>query len=1478
MISTEKYYHLLFFFFFCITVVSARQINNFRHYSVNDGLRQSTIKEIVQDKNGCIWLATFDGLVKYDGYEFENHKVLSSGISKIAQTNRVDNIREDAFGRFWINSLDDIYCYNPANNTYWSFASIKEFENSQLKPDRLEIKPSGKIWLMLNNNGAISIDDSLFNYTSYFTGTDYPDIKVNKVFEDEAYNSWLLTDMGLGFVARDDQNKIVYPLHGEPQENEKHVQFYCAFESNRHIWFGSESGEIWCYTKSSRTFRKQTTPAKSGIRHITQPQKDILVLLTANDGFIIYDVKDESAHHVNTKAYPILKDNHIYYKFMERPDFFWFSTEANGIFKINVHSKEVKAYHSELNPPKKLISHPIPFIVQDADKNLIIQPSGEMLSTYNPEKDMLEPLFSNEDIQLNKLYNYANIAFIDKQDNIWISSFAHGLIKASLNQGQFDILQPSAEGGDLTTNHVRAIYEGSDGKVWMATKGNKIMIYNRKLDHFAHVAPDGKLQKSDWPTPIYAITEDEDHNIWLGSRGSGLYRLTPTENKPVYKVTNFRHNENDPYSLSNNDIYSIKQDQNKNIWIATFGGGINLILPSESAPLKFIHSNNQLSGFPIDLAYRVRSIESGSDNMMFAGTSSGLLAWNNDFNTPEAIEFKLYNEYVEENENRIISDIMDIYVKPDEQMYLATFGGGLVLVDTFDIKGYPAQFSSYGIKSGLPSEAILSLEMDHTNKLWLSTENELIRFNPAKNTFENFTEINKVLYGNIFSEASSAYLSNGKMVFATLNGLVSFSPHEIKTNTFQPNLFLSEFKISYSGTSTYAQPDSLIAAINNTSEVTLQHNENFFNIQFSALDYNNTHNIMYRYKLEGFDNHWNYTRKQRNARYTNIPSGAYTFKVSSTNGDGIWANNERSLAITIKPSFWHTPLAYLLYALLLVAVFVGILHYTLVLYKLKSDIKLQKRMSDIKLKFFTDISHEIRTPLTMITAPVEYMLNDSRTPEESKKQLSFISQNTNRLLKLINQILDYRRIQDKHLTVSEVMLGSFTKKICLDFEEMAEDKNIDFVFNQLDEETAIWANPDDLEKVLMNLLSNAFKYNNAGNRVEVVVEMQEHTTILKVQDNGPGISKEKQKDIYTRFATFNDEGSNPSTGIGLAIVKEVIDKLGATLILESEPKKGSLFKIEFKNGYGHFDKNVEVLESFKKPEDVVSLNADQSPDEETSEKTAIASNERYQILLVEDDEKLRQFMKSVLEPEYEVHEAEDGKEGYNKAVSLAPDFIVSDVMMPKKNGIDMLKSLRNNISTSHIPIILLTAKTTIESKLESLNYGADDYITKPFSVSYFKARIQNLIKQRKLLQAIYSAEVEPADTTQTRPNFLSKHDEAFMEKVVEMIYLNLERGDFTIEELGTLIGMSRTTLFNKLKSITGMSPIEFMRDIRLKKAAQLIIEKDMLIKEVSNLIGFSDLKYFGSCFKTKYGMTPMQYRTKMREDLKNQRIQSININ
>ena len=694
--------------------------------------------------------------------------------------------------------------------------------------------------------------------------------------------------------------------------------------------------------------------------------------------------------------------------------------------------------------------------------------------------------------------------------------------------------------------------------------------------------------------------------------------------------------------------------------------------------------------------------------------------------------------------------------------------------------------------------------------------------------------------------------------------------------------------------------------LDDTQELVLSHDENIFSVQYAALDYTNPQNIQYAYILDGFEKQWTFADRQRSVTYTNLPKGDYIFRVRSTNSDGVWVDNERILNITILPSFWETPLAYVLYVCFVLLIIFVAVYILFTIYRLKHEVSVEQQISDIKLRFFTNISHELRTPLTLIAGPVEQVLKNDKLPADAREQLVVVERNTNRMLRLVNQILDFRKIQNKKMKmqVQQLNVVAFVRKIMDNFESVAEEHNIDFLFQTEKEALNLWVDADKFEKIVFNLLSNAFKYTPNGKMITVFIREDEGTVSVGVQDQGIGIAENKRKSLFVRFENLVDKNifNQASSGIGLSLVKELVEMHKATISVDSRLGEGSCFKVDFLKGKEHYSSSVEfILEDSAAPlsmERIVdiansSLQTEaaiaDAPDLEVSavKEEAEESSSKELMLLVEDNQELRSFLRSIFASTYRVVEASEGMEGWSKALKYLPDIIISDVMMPEKDGIEMTRELRADMTTSHIPIILLTAKTTIESKLEGLEYGADDYITKPFSATYLQARVENLLMQRKKLQNFYRdslthvtvsetpvaqgetlaghASAEPVSSAAEEPAMpeMSPNDRKFMDKLVDLMEQNMDNGELVVDDLVRELAVSRSVFFKKLKTLTGLAPIEFIKEMRIKRAAQLIETGEFNMTQISYMVGINDPRYFSKCFKAQVGMTPTEYREKV---------------
>lgn len=1070
------------------------------------------------------------------------------------------------------------------------------------------------------------------------------------------------------------------------------------------------------------------------------------------------------------------------------------------------------------------------------------------------------------------------------------------------------MLTPVPHEYESLSNEVRSVCEDKQGNWWVGLKDGMIRLYDSNRKYVGHLTANGTISQTGTPMEgtAYFILQDSKGIIWIATKGNGLVRAEQTSPTGMsYKLTRYQHDANDMYSLSDNNVYCVYEDHHGRIWAATFAGGINYISQGEHGETVFINHRNNLKGYPIDVCYKARFITSDNNGRLWVGTTTGAVAFDENFKKPEDIQFYHFSRVPNDTKSLSNNDVHWIIATRQNELYLGTFGGGLNKLISISEDGH-GEFKSYSVLDGLSSDVLLSIREDYKQNLWISTENGICKFVPSGERFENYDE-RSISFRVRFSEAASTLTSGGDMLFGTSNGLFMFSPDSIRKSSYVPPVVFSKLMVANEDVIP-GEKSILKVDLDDTQELVLSHDENIFSVQYAALDYTNPQNIQYAYILDGFEKQWTFADRQRSMTYTNLPKGDYIFRVRSTNSDGVWVDNERILNITILPSFWETPLAYVLYVCFVLLIIFVAVYILFTIYRLKHEVSVEQQISDIKLRFFTNISHELRTPLTLIAGPVEQVLKNDKLPADAREQLVVVERNTNRMLRLVNQILDFRKIQNQKMKmqVQQLNVVAFVRKIMDNFESVAEEHNIDFLFQTEKEALNLWVDADKFEKIVFNLLSNAFKYTPNGKMITVFIREDEGTVSVGVQDQGIGIAENKRKSLFVRFENLVDKNlfNQASSGIGLSLVKELVEMHKATISVDSRLGEGSCFKVDFLKGKEHYNSSVEfILEDSATPlsmERIVdiansSLQTEaaivDAPNLEVSaaKEEAEESSSKELMLLVEDNQELRSFLRSIFTSTYRVVEASDGMEGWSKALKYLPDIIISDVMMPEKDGIEMTRELRADMTTSHIPIILLTAKTTIESKLEGLEYGADDYITKPFSATYLQARVENLLMQRKKLQNFYRdslthvmmsevpgvqeevlsghevTELEPESGVTEEPMMpeMSPNDRKFMDKLVDLMEQNMDNGELVVDDLVRELAVSRSVFFKKLKTLTGLAPIEFIKEMRIKRAAQLIETGEFNMTQISYMVGINDPRYFSKCFKAQVGMTPTEYREKV---------------
>ncbi|WP_010417876.1 hybrid sensor histidine kinase/response regulator transcription factor [Anaerophaga thermohalophila] len=1455
-------------------VLSFSQKNyHWTHYTSNDGLSQNAVMSILQDRRGFMWFATWDGLSRFDGYRFSNYKIRPGDDVEITSS-RIDYIVEDKYGFIWLLAYGKDVCrFDPLNE---KFVNVPEEKELEIAVETIVTLPGGTTWLLSDSQGGIRVvtDSVSYTLTSQLFSLASGNIAsntINSVFEDRNGNEWLLTGNGLCFISAEDHSDTRLFFNQKGLNGTTKQSFFVARDFGNEIWFGAEKGHIWKYDKSNQKFSLLKLPSAGNIIALYLLRQKECLIATGDDGFFIYDKNNGKAYvHYSVASKTKLKSNVILYTWKDSYGDVWLQQDIDSIARFNEAEGEIVYYnikgHSfqDIDCPKFMIH-------EDINQILWIHPLGGGVSYFDRKNNRLVPFLGKGEDPMS-LSDRLHSMNSDRQGNLWMSTRAKGLDKFVFPHSNFNLLTPEKFPKTINDNQVRAVAEDHRGRIWIATKSDVISVYDEGHNFLGRLGPDGKLHENACfsDATAYSIVAGKHGIMWIGTKGEGLIKAVPCggEDDFCYMFYHFKSSEDDLYSLSHNSVYHIFEDMNGRLWIATYGGGINMVEDPYRSDnnLKFINYRNHFNKYPFESCYRVRFITSGPDKKIWAATTNGLVVFDGEFENVENISFRHYVYTAGDSACLSNNDVHDILLASDGVMYFATFGGGLNRLVSFSKDSVP-RFEHYTVDQGLPSDVLFALLEDSKGNIWMSTENGLSRYNPRDQSFLNYHQTDYA-YDLRFSESSHIKDSKGNLWFGNHLGALWFHPDMLSKSSFVPPLSFTGFRL-FNREVVPGEQSVLKKPVDAVDEIVLKHNQNIFSIGFAALDMKYPASVKYAVKLEGFDGEWRCIDGQRMATYTNIPHGEYIFKVRSTNSDGVWVNNERRLPLTVLPSFWVTPLAYMIY----IVMFLGIVTFggyvLMTIFRLRHKAELEHQLAEMKLDFFTNVSHELRTPLTLINGPLEEVLKEKELSDRTKELLHIIKKNSDRMLRLIDQILDFVKIHNDKmkLTVEQIPVVSFVRQVMDHFRFRAMDENIEFTLDNRTQEVYIWADADKFEKIIYNLLSNAFKYIGDGKKVTVGVDDVGDYVEIAVCDDGMGISEGKIDRLFGRFENNPEQKINrySSSGIGLAVVKEFIDMHNADIQVKSMPGEGTKFRLLFRKGLEHYDKDVQVL---KLPSEYISDVRDSRSDElelkgKEENVKGHSSSERVIILLVEDNKEVRNFIKSTLTRDYHVIEAWNGEDGLKKARKKRPDLIISDLMMPVMDGFTFLQNIRADIETSHIPFIILTARSNLENQLLGLEKGADAYISKPFSPSYLKACINNLLERQRQLQQLFSERVlEKAGHIEIEPSQpeITSMDEAFIRKLISFMEKNMDNNDLVVDDLVTEMGVSRSVFFKKMKALTGMAPIEFIRDIRMKRAAQLIKIGDYNINQVAFMVGINDARYFSRCFREKFGMSPSEYK------------------
>ena len=1375
----------------------------------------------------------------------------------------------------------------PGQNTYIKFDQITT-ENGLPQEHVFAVLEDKKGFLWLGMESGLARYDGYSFKTYTHDPEDSTSISSNiirAIFQDEQGYLWIGTDGG-GVSRYNPRNEQFTNFKHEP-DNPNSLSgnrvYGVAADKNGAIWVATltsglnrivfeeeeNSGcDSWaCFTHFRYSPNDSTSLADDNIWTMIIDRQNRLWAGTVSAGLDMLDLNREGdgngvfKHFQNSASAPFsISSNSVKSIYEDREGVLWVGTEFKGLNRFDAENGKFDSWQFDQKDPQSLSHNHVSCILEDSRNNLWVGTNGGGVNIFDRKKGTFVP-FKNSPADpyslngnlvntihqsrsgilwlgmVNKGLNWIDpqkqlikhfypipgqsgslngnlikAIYEDKKEEVWVGAHSGGLSHFNPNSGKFtNYLQP-VKGGNLVKNNVQRIYEDSKENLWIGTDGAGLFLFNRKnktFSEFNKTAAGSELSGK----AIWTICEDLKGNLWIGTADGGLNQF----NWETQEFRHFRYASNNSKGINSNDIRVVFEDHLGIIWIGTYGGGLNRYNPMDDT---FIH-----------------------------------------YTTQQGKEASISND--------IITDIFESPIT--RQLWIGTFGGGLNRFDRVT-----ESFTVYKEKEGLANDVVKSIEEDSEGNLWISTLKGISKFQTATETFINYST-DDGLQGNGFNLGASCLAQNGVMYFGGTNGMNLFFPDKIKKlSTDNFSCLITDLKIFNRS----IQPGEKIRnkvilekVIDETKAISIPYFIDDFSFEFSALDFAGADNIKYAYQMEGANGDWNYTdASRRYASFSNLSPGDYIFKVKASNTEGIWSGKETQLKVIILPAPWNTSWAYMFYFLLLIFSIYFFRKFGIARFKLKNELKLErlerkrnKELNEMKLRFFTNVSHEIRTPLTLILSPIQELITSGDVQKEVRDQLRNINRNANRLLLLVNQLLDFRKQEAGHEEL-QVAKGDFVKfimEIILSFKEFALQRNIDFSFTYEPEKIDIWYDSGKMEKVFFNLLSNAFKFTPDGGKISIHIVQEQNIVRMVVEDTGKGISKEDLPHIFERFHKFDKDysGNYLGSGIGLALVKKLVELHHGVISAESEADVCTRFVMELPTGVKHF-KEGEIISDHKDNEHAVHYQIANEENIENSGLVAVA--DAPELLIVEDNDDVRNYLKKLFFQQYRILEAPDGKAGWELALKHLPDLIISDILMPEMDGLQFCKKSKTTLETSHIPIILLTARTSMLYQTESMETGADDYITKPFDPNLLKLRVRNLITSRKRLREKFSQNIalEPHEISITTP------DQHLLQRAIEAIEKNMDNAEFDVNALAKEIGVSRPVLYRKLPAITDYTPNEFIRVIRLKRAAQILTKVDLSISDVCHRTGFKTPKYFSKCFRDFFGVLPSEFAKQKNEDRK----------
>ncbi|MBV4360662.1 hybrid sensor histidine kinase/response regulator transcription factor [Pinibacter aurantiacus] len=1316
------------------------------HYlGIEQGLSNNAVTAIYQDYRGFMWVGTYDGLNRFDGYSFRVFRNII-GDSTSLSTNMISSIDGDAQHNIWIGTDNGVNVFDPVTETFF--------------------KP--------------------------------------------VYRS----------------------LNGTTQSIQGEIPVIKSIDGS-NILVGTRRSGLLVFKNNSR----------EGLQ---------IPLETAGGKLFNY--------HIHTIEYDVRRKRA------------WVFVEDYGLFLYDMQQQRLQKINGDILQAYSMKADVTGNLWIGTEKELVYFNAGSNTFTRNylPLKGTVVTLF------------------VDEQQTLWIGCDGAGVYKLSPGATTAEFYRSANGSSPINSNAVYAIYGDKEGRKWIGTMRGGLNVVEPHPLLFQNVWYEDK-KNDPIENFILSFCEDADHNIFIGTDGAGLRYWNRRNNS----YTSYKHDPANNASISSNFITSIIKDETGDIWISTWFGGVNR-LKKNSRSFEHLSLVNEKTKSPEVNAWLV--FEDVQKNIWASTSNDGsLYLFNKSLNKFENLDPAIVNlQSIAEDHNgnlwggnytslinidkknkqhhffNIGHTIRYIYEDKKQRFWLGTQDAGLLL---FDRKN--GTYKQFTTSDGLPSNTVLRMLEDKQGNLWLSTYNGIARFDPESATFTNFTHSDG-LQSNQFSFNAALALSSGEFLFGGIKGFNVFYPDSISYQQPKKDLFLTGIKVE---NKPIEKEQSLITErdLETIKMITLPYDKATISLDFVGLDYSGAEKIKYAYFLQGWDKTWNFLKGSRTANYSRLQEGKYIFKVRTSRADGRWSAEEQLLQITVLPPWYRTWWAYLAYVALISTLIYAYIRYTRRQERLKYEVKLahlenekDKELTEKKLSFFTNISHEFRTPLSLIIDPLKKVI-ENQDENPFKDEVNVAYRNSRRLLSLVDQLLLFRKA-DSGADVLKISKLN-TTELCTDvfqcFWQQAKARNIDYRLTMDEDTDALYADHEKIEIALFNLLSNAFKFTPDGGTIEFKVTQTADQIKMTISDAGCGIS---QSDVSRIFNKFQQATASPNQktgfGIGLFLVNHFVENHYGTVSVKSEPQKGSEFSISLKKGTAHLngymiseqnnhshqlleELSVEAPASFQK-EAPVQVEKGKTAEEVITDKKTI--------LIVDDNPEISEYLRHIFEDKYCLYIAENGLAGLNMAIEHRPDLVISDINMDGLDGLELCAKIKQSDSLGHIPVILLTAASSSETKLKGIEGGADDYITKPFDSQLLQARVETILKNRSQLQKFFFDNITLQESSVKVP---AEYRE-FLRKCIKVVEENLDDEDFNVQKFAKCMGMSRSSLYDKVKLISGQSLNAFVRSIRLRRAAVLMIKHNMNVNQAAYQVGIVDTRYFREQFNKLFGMVPSEYIKKYR--------------